>query len=175
MSNGKPSRPLKKGLEAELVHGHTRTPRLTSAIGLHTMFFQHVGKHCISLHARLEASWVGAQKAQTPMGTDMVVDGYVVSPDIVAEWAITATDVIHLLTIDGCTFMESDQTHHLTLILFSGQTVGILTRLIDDGKGQPSDQDVPSARNLAGFWKRHPHGLSGQGFESSLILGMLCG
>ena len=83
-----------------MVHGHTRAPRLTSTIGLHAMFFQHVGKHCISLHARLEASWVGAQKAQMPMGTDMVVDGYVVSPHIVAEWAITATDIVHLPMID---------------------------------------------------------------------------
>ena len=139
------------------------------------MFFQHVGKHCIGLHARLEASWVGAQKAQMPMGADMVVDGYVVSPHIVAEWAITATDIVHLPTIDGSTFMESDQTHHLTPILFSSQKVGIPTRLIDHGKGQPSDQDVPSTRNFAGFWKRHLHGLSSQGSESSLILGVLCG
>ena len=113
----------------ELVHGHTCVPCLISAIGLHAMFFQHVGKHCISLHMRLEASWVRAQKAQMPMGADLVVDGYVVSPHIVAEWAITATDIVHLLTIDGHMFMESDQTHHLLPIFISGQTVGILTRL----------------------------------------------
>ena len=110
-----------------------------------------------------------------PMGMDMVVDGYVVSPHIVAEWAITATDIVHLPMIDGRTLMESDQTHHLMPILFSSQTVGIPIRLIDHGKGQLSDQDVPSIGNLAGFWKTHPHGLSGQGFESSLILGMFCG
>ena len=97
------------------------------------------------------------------MGMDMVVDGYVVSPHIVAEWAITATDIVHLPMIDGRMFMESDQTHHVTPILFSSQTVGILTRLIDHGKGQLSDQDVLSTRNLAGFWKRHLHRLSGQG------------
>ena len=123
----------------------------------------------------LEASWVGAQKAQMPVGMDMVVDGYVVSPHIVAEWAITPADVVHLSMIDGHMFMESDQTHYLTLILFSGQTFGILTRIIDHGKGQLSDQDVPSTRNLAGFWEGHLHGLSGQGFESSLIFGTFYG
>ena len=110
-----------------------------------------------------------------PMGADMVVDGYVVSPHIFAEWAITAADIVHLLTIDGHKFMESDQTHHLPPILFSSQTVRIPTRLIDHGKGQMSDQDVPSTRYLAGFWKRHPHGLSSQSCESSLILAVLCG
>ena len=87
------------------------------------------------------------------MGTDMVVDGYVVGPHIFAETAITATDVVHLPTIDSHMLMASDQTHHLMPIPFSGQTVGILTRLINHGKGQPGDQDVPSAGNLAGFGK----------------------
>ena len=59
----------------ELVHGNTHVPHLISAIGLHAMFFQHVGKHCIGLHVRLGASLVRAQKAQMPMGADMVVDG----------------------------------------------------------------------------------------------------
>ena len=110
-----------------------------------------------------------------PMGVDMVVDGCVVSPYIVAEWAITATDIVHLPTIDGRTFLESDQTHHLPPILVSGQTVRIPTRLIDHGEGQPSDQDVPSTRYPAGFGKRHLHGLSSQGCESHLIFAMLCG
>ena len=113
----------------DLVHGHTCAPRLISAIGGDAMFFQHVGKHCIGLHVKLETSWVRAQKAQTPMGVDMVVDGYVMRPHIVAEWAITAADIVHLLVIDGHTFVESDQTHHLPLILLSGQTVRILTRI----------------------------------------------
>ena len=59
------------------------------------MFFQHVGKHCIGLHTRLEASRVRAQKTQTPMGADMVVDSYVMRPHIVTEWAIAAADVVH--------------------------------------------------------------------------------
>ena len=126
---------------------------LISAIGDHAMFFQHVGKHCIGLHARLETSQVRAQKAQTPMGADMVVDSYVMRPHIVTEWAIAATDVVHLLMIDGRTFVESDQTHHLLLILVSGQTVGIPAGLIDHGKSQSSDQDVLSAGYLAGFQK----------------------
>ena len=74
-----------------------------------------------------------------PMGADMVVDGYVMRPHIVAEWAITAADVVHLPAIAGRTFVESDQTHHLSPILVSGQTVRILTRFIDHGESQPSD------------------------------------
>ena len=139
------------------------------------MFFQHVGKHCISLHVRLETSRVRAQKAQMPMGADMVVDGYVMRPHIVAEWAIAAADVVHLLVVDGHTFVESDQTHHLPPILLPGQTVGIPTRFIDHGKSQLSDQDVPSTRYLAGLQKRHPHGLSSQGCEGHLILAAFCG
>ena len=95
----------------DLVHGHTCAPHLISAIGGHAMFFQLVGKHCIGFHARLETSWVRAQKAQMPMGVDMVVDGYVMRPHIVAEWAIAATDIVHLLAVDGCTFVECHQTH----------------------------------------------------------------
>ena len=109
-----------------------------------------------------------------PMGTDVVIDGYMVNPHVVAERAVTTTDIVYLLTIDSCLFMKSDQTHHLTPIFFSGQAVRILTRFINHGKGQPSNQDVPSTRNLAGFWKRNSHRLSGQAFESCLILGMLC-
>ena len=128
------------------------------------MFFQHVGKHCIGLQMRLETSWVRAQKAQMPMGADMVVDSYVMRPHIVTEWAIAATDIVHLPMIDGRTFVESDQTHHLPL-----------TRFIDQGKSQSSDQDVSSARYFAGFWKGHLHGLSSQGSEGHLILAMFCG
>ena len=47
----------------------------------------------------------------------MVVDSYVVRSHIVTEWAIAATDIVHLPTIDGCMFVEGDQTHHLSLIL----------------------------------------------------------
>ena len=159
----------------DLVHGHTCALHLISALGVHAMFFQHVGKHCIGLHARLETSWVRAQEAQMPMGVDMVVDGYVMRPHIVAEWAITAIDIVHLPAIDGRTFVESDQTHHLPPILVSGQTVGIPTRFIDHGKSQLSDQDVLSARYPAGFRKRHLHGLSSQGCEGHLIFATLCG
>ena len=109
-----------------------------------------------------------------PMGTDVVIDGYVVNPHVVAEWAVTTTDIVYLPMVDSHTFMESDETHHLTSIFFPGQAVGIPTRFINHGKGQPGDQDVPSAGNLAGFWKWNPHGLSGQGFESCPILGKLC-
>ena len=49
------------------------------------MFLQHVGKHCIGLQMRWETSRVRAQKAQTPMGVDMVVDSYVMRPHIVTE------------------------------------------------------------------------------------------
>ena len=139
------------------------------------MFFQHVGKHCIDLHARLETPRVRAQKAQTPMGVDMVVDSYVMRPHIVNEWAIAAADVVHLLTIDGCTFVESDQTHHLPLILISGQTVGVLAGFIHHGKSQSSDQDVLSAGYPAGFRKGHPHGSGSQGSEGCLILTAFCG
>ena len=111
---------------------------LISAIGDHAMFFQHVGKHCISLHVRLETPWVRTQKAQMPMGADMVVDTYVMRPHIVTEWAIAAADIVHLPTIDGHMFVESDQTHHLPPILVSGQTVGILAGFIDHGKSQSS-------------------------------------
>ena len=110
-----------------------------------------------------------------PMGADMVVDSYVMRPHIVTEWAIAATDVVHLLTIDGHTFVKSDQTHHLPPILVSSQTVGILAGFIDHGKSQSSDQDVSSTGYLAGFWKGHPHGLSGQGSEGCLILAVFCG
>ena len=148
---------------------------LISAIGGHAMFLQHVGKHCIGLHARLETSQVRTQKAQTPMRADMVVDSYVMRPDIVIEWALTATDVVHLPTIDGHTFVESDQTHHLPPILIPGQTVGMLTRFIDHGESQLSDKDVSSTRYLAGSQKGHPHGLSSQGGEGCLILAMFGG
>ena len=127
MGNGNHLGQWKKGLEVDLVHGHTCASHLISAIGGHAMFFQHVGKHCIGLHVRLETSWVRAQKAQMPMGADMVVDSYVMRPHIVTEWPIAATDIIHLLTIDCCTLLESDQTHHLPLILIPSQTVGIPT------------------------------------------------
>ena len=139
------------------------------------MFFQHVGKHCIGLHVRLETPRVRTQKAQMPMGADMDVDSYVMRPHIVTEWAIAATDVVHLLMIDSRTFVESDQTQHLPPILVSSQTVGIPARFIDHGKSQPSDQDVSSAGNLAGFWKGHPHGLGSQGSEGHLILAAFCG
>ena len=92
---------------------------LISAIGDHAMFFQHVGKHCIRLHVRLETPRVRTQKAQMPMGADMVVDSYVMRSHIVTEWTIAATDIVHLLMIDGHTFVESDQTHHLPPILIS--------------------------------------------------------
>ena len=134
MGNGNHLSQWKKGLEADLVHGHTHASHLISAIGGHAMFFQHVGKHCISLHMRLETSRVRAQKAQTPKGVDMVVDSYVMRPHIVAEWAIAAADIVHLPMIDGHTFVESDQTHHLPPILVPGQIVGIPTRFIDHGK-----------------------------------------
>ena len=148
---------------------------LISAIGDHAIFFQHVGKHCIGLHVRLETPRVRTQKAQMPMGADMVVDSYVMRPHIVTEWAIAAADIVHLLTIDGCTFVESDQTHHLLPILVSGKTVGIPARFIDHGKSQSSNQDVSSAGNPAGFWKGHPHGLGSQGSEGHLILATFCG
>ena len=96
----------KKGLEADLVHGHTCVSHLISAIGGHAMLLQHVCNHCISLHARLETSQARTQKAQTPMRADMVVDSYMMRPHIVTEWAIAAADVVHLLTIDGHTFVE---------------------------------------------------------------------
>ena len=148
---------------------------LISAIGDHAMFFQHVGKHCIGLNVRLETPQVRTQKAQMPMGADMLVDSYVMRPHIVTEWAIAAAYVVHLQTIDGRTFVESDQTHHLLPILVSGQTVGIPARFIDHGKSQLSDQDVSSAGNLAGFQKGHPHGLGSQGSEGCLILATFCG
>ena len=44
------------------------------------VFSNIVGKHCIGLHARLETPLVRAQKAQMPMGADMVVDSYVMKP-----------------------------------------------------------------------------------------------
>ena len=50
----------------------------------------------------------------------MVVDSYVMRSHIVTEWAIAAADVVHLPMIDGCTFVEGDQTHHLSPILISG-------------------------------------------------------
>ena len=105
MGNGNHLGQWKKGLEADLVHGHTCASHLISAIGGHAMFFQHVGKHCIGLHARLETSRVRAQKAQMPMGVDMVVDSYVMRPHIVTEWAIAATNIVHLPTIDGRMFV----------------------------------------------------------------------
>ena len=55
-----------------------------------------------------------------PMGADMVVDSYVMRSHIATEWAVAAADVVHLLMIDGSTFVEGDQTHHLLPILVSG-------------------------------------------------------
>ena len=43
----------------------------------------------------------------------MVIDSYVMRSQIVTEWAIAATDVVHLPMIDGRTFVEGDQAHHL--------------------------------------------------------------
>ena len=87
------------------------------------------------------------------MGMDLVIDGYVVNPHIVAEWAVTTTDIDYLPMVDSRMFMESDQTHHLMSIFFSSQAVGIPTRFINHGKDQPSNPDVPSTGNLAGFGK----------------------
>ena len=79
---------------------------LTLAIGHNAMLLLHVGKNCIGLHVSLETPQIGAQKAQMPMGVDMVVDGYVVRPHIITEQAVATADIVNLPMIDGNTIFQ---------------------------------------------------------------------
>ena len=92
---------------------------------------------------------------------DVIIDSDVVSPDIVADWAVATTDVVHLLAVDSCTFMECEKAQYFTSMLITRQVTSVLASFVHHDKGQPADQNVLSTWNPARFWKRNLHGLDG--------------